>query len=144
MTKPIIGNYYNFFNTGSFLNPNKLYICRCEIILTVDESKQLLLGYMDEFLDSLFNIWDRTARSRFIDCYLGDTFSATTDGFIGISCPKFDKNILWCAETINEHWYSINIQHEWQGGILDVNNYLLGKALKRNIEFKSDYLSKTY
>ncbi len=149
MTTPIVGNYYHFFEKGNF-KINKHFICRCERIITLEESKKLLLNYRHEKLDSLYNIWQQkiskmeedTLEFRDEASYL--IFSKDTDIFVEISCPKFDSERLWCARTMFEGFRSLNIQNSWQDGIFDTNDELLDAAIRFYPEFRGNYLNKTY
>ncbi|MFR6305656.1 MAG: hypothetical protein ACLUNR_02360 [Bacilli bacterium] len=44
-----------------------------------------------------------------------------TDYFIGCYIPKYDNNLIWFARTKYGTWFSMDIQSNWQGGLLDVN-----------------------
>lgn len=147
MTTPIIKNYYHFFEEGS-LKINKHFICRCERIITFEESKKLILNYRHEKLDSLYNIWwqkiSKMEEERFNDETPYLLFSKNTDIFVEISCPKFDSERLWCARTMSEDFRSLNIQNSWQDGIFDTNNELLDSAIHFYPEFRGNYLNKTY
>ena len=151
MTTPIIGNYYHFFEEGNF-KINKHFICRCERIITLEESKKLLLNYRHEKLDSLYNIFqqkiskmEEERRLEFRDDASYLIFSKDTDIFVEISCPKFDSERLWCARTMFEEGFrSLNIQNSWQDGIFNTNDELLDFAICFYPEFKDNYLNKTY
>lgn len=143
MTIPIIGKYYHFFEKGD-LKINKHFICRCEKIITLEETKGLLLNYQHEKLDSLYNIWQKILQEEKNLYVKTFEYSDETDIFVEISCPKFDSEFLWCVRTKDGNLRSLNIQNNWQNGVLDTNNELLNSAIRFYPEFKDNYLNKTY
>lgn len=45
-----------------------------------------------------------------------------TDIFIECSIPKYDDNNIWFVRTVDGGFFSIDIQSNWQSGVLDVDN----------------------
>lgn len=52
-------------------------------------------------------------------------WNGCTDYFIGCYIPKYDDNIIWFARNMEGNWFSMDIQSNWQGGLLDVNRKLI-------------------
>lgn len=50
----------------------------------------------------------------------------SSDVFIECSIPKYDENSIWFARTKDGGFFSIDIQSDWQGGILDADGRLEG------------------
>lgn len=143
MTIPIIGKYYHFFEKGD-LKVNKHFICRCEKIITLEEAKGLLLNYQHEKLDSLYNIWQKILQEEKSLYVKKFEYSDETDIFVEISCPKFDSEYLWCVRTKDGNLRSLNIQNNWQNGVLDINEDLLEAIFCSYPDFKTDLLKKEY
>lgn len=45
----------------------------------------------------------------------------TTDVFIRCKIEKYDENDIWFARTQTGEFFSLNIQSDWQGGVLDID-----------------------
>ena len=44
--------------------------------------------------------------------------------FIGCIIEEYDENEIWFARTKEGGWFSLDIQSDWQGGVLDVDGEL--------------------
>lgn len=51
-------------------------------------------------------------------------WNGTTDYFIGCVIKEYDENDIWFARTKEGGWFSLDIQSDWQGGVLDVDGEL--------------------
>ena len=51
-------------------------------------------------------------------------WNGTTDYFIGCVIEEYDENEIWFARTKEGGWFSLDIQSDWQGGVLDVDGEL--------------------
>jgi hypothetical protein len=51
-------------------------------------------------------------------------YAKDTDYFVECSIFGYDESTIWFVRTIGGNWFSINIQNDWQGGRLDVDNHL--------------------
>lgn len=125
---PEIGKYYHFFDDGK-TSPSRHYIARVERIVPISDSPDILVPYMDPYLDelvprSLWDIWN--IQKVDIDW----VFSEKTDVLLEVSCPKYDQNNLWFAKTKDGGWFSMDIQSGWQGGRLDVTGEIYEAVLK--------------
>lgn len=48
-------------------------------------------------------------------------WNGDTDYFIGCYIPEYDDHLIWFARIKYGTWFSMDIQSNWQGGLLDVN-----------------------
>jgi hypothetical protein len=130
--KPTIGTEYYFWD-GEKTSPSRLYKCKCERIITPEETKNIKVKvphwdfdchceYFEE--ESLYEHWKAEVLNN------DWLYSDDTDFFIECSCPKYDDNNLWFVRTKEGDWYSMNIQNSWQRGCLDID----GKKYKNVIE----------
>lgn len=118
---PKIGGYYHFFDDGK-TGPNRHYICRVEDIISVDDSKRKFIN-VDGELKTLFNIWkDKTHERDFLH-------SSETDYFLEISCPTYDKYLLYAIRTKRGYWFTMDIQSSWQGGRVDVESKVINNII---------------
>jgi hypothetical protein len=132
-----IGKFYHFWDDGKS-SISRHYLCKCEGIITLEESKELLFEsyYWNEEYDvsvalTLYDIWTKNKE----ECpwlYAGDT-----PYFVVISCSKYDDNLLYCAKTKDGTWFSMNVQTWWQSGLLDHEE----RKLKRIIEDLEDTIN---
>lgn len=142
---PEIGKYYHFFDDGK-ISPSRHYIARLERIISISDSIDIKIPYMDPYLDelvpkSLWDIWN--IQKADIDW----VFSEETDVFLDVSCPRYDKNNLWFARTKDGGWFSMDIQSGWQGGRLDVTGEIYKSALQNAKKYGMDidsYTKMTY
>ena len=51
-------------------------------------------------------------------------WNGITDYFIGCVIKEYDKNEIWFARTKEGGWFSLDIQSDWQCGVLDVDGEL--------------------
>jgi hypothetical protein len=56
---PEIGKYYHFFDDGK-ISPSRHYIARLERIISISDSIDIKIPYMDPYLDELVpkSLWD--------------------------------------------------------------------------------------
>lgn len=132
-----IGKFYHFWDDGKS-SIGRHYICKCEGIITVEESKELLFEsyYWNEEDDvsvalTLYDIWTKN-KEQCPWLYAGDT-----PYFIVCSCPKYDNHLLYFAKTKDGTWFSMNVQTWWQSGLLDHEE----RKLKRIIEDLEDTIN---
>ena len=133
---PEVGKFYHFWDDGK-VSPSRHYIARLEGILTRDDAIKLLLPRLSGGEDLLYNIWEREKAEH-------DIFSRTTEYFLEVSCPTYDDNLLYFAQTRAGGWFSFDIQNYWQGGFLDITGKIFERAIKDNPELISSYMSATY
>ena len=99
---------YNFFDDGKY-SSSRLYKAYVKKVIPFNKADIHLKIYLvNSALDCSW-IWN------------GDT-----DYFIGCYIPKYDNHLIWFARTKYGTWFSMDIQSNWQGGLLDV---------KRDIQF---------
>ena len=94
---------YNFFDDGK-CSPSRLYKAYVKKVIPFNKADiHLKIHLVNSALDYDW-IWN------------GDT-----DYFIGCYIPKYDNHLIWFARTKYGTWFSMDIQSNWQGGLLDVN-----------------------
>lgn len=132
-----IGKFYHFWDDGKS-SISRHYICKCEGIITVEESKELLFEsyYWNEEDNvsvalTLYDIWTKN-KEQCPWLYAGDT-----PYFIVCSCPKYDNHLLYFAKTKDGTWFSMDVQTWWQSGLLDHEE----RKLKRIIEDLEDTIN---
>lgn len=132
-----IGKFYHFWDDGKS-SISRHYICKCEGIITVEESKELLFEsyYWNEEDNvsvalTLYDIWTKNKE----ECPW--LYAGNTPYFVVISCPKYDDKLLYCAKTKDGTWFSMNVQTWWQSGLLDHEE----RKLKRIIEDLEDTIN---
>lgn len=123
ITIPEVGKEYHFFDDGK-TSPSRHYICRCERIITPDESKNITFKFDDDYEKTLYDIWSDEMKT----CYW--LFAEKTDYFVEISCPNYDKNNLWAVRTKDGGWFTLDIQSWWQGGEVDVTGEKFNEVLE--------------
>ena len=94
---------YNFFDDGK-CSPSRLYKAYVKKVIPFNRADiHLKIHLINSALNCSW-IWN------------GDT-----DYFIGCYIPKYDNHLIWFARTKYGTWFSMDIQSNWQGGLLDVN-----------------------
>lgn len=97
---------YNFFDDGK-CSPSRLYKAYIKKVIPFNKADiHLKIHLVNSALNCSW-IWN------------GDT-----DYFIGCYIPKYDNHLIWFARTKYGTWFSMDIQSNWQGGLLDVNRYI--------------------
>ena len=48
----------------------------------------------------------------------------TTDYIVACEIKDYDKNLIWFARTVDGGWFSMDVDREWQGGLLDIDGEL--------------------
>jgi hypothetical protein len=132
-----IGKFYHFWDDGKS-SISRHYLCKCEGIITLEESEELLFNSYYWSHDNgetvaltLKEIWERNkAECNWL-------YADETPYFIVISCPKYDDNLLYCAKTKDGLWFSMDVKTWWQSGLLDHEE----KKLKRIIEDLEDTIN---
>lgn len=129
---PKVGESYHFFDDGK-LSPGRHYICKVEQVVKYDDARDIIIKDI--------SVWDNNGayhkeNNTLIECWLKEkkcndwVYADTTDYFVEISCPKYDKYNLWFARTKDGGWYSLDIQSGWQGGQLDVTGEIYNDIIK--------------
>ena len=94
---------YNFFDDGK-CSPSRLYKAYIKKVIPFNKADiHLKIHLVNSALNCSW-IWN------------GDT-----DYFIGCYIPEYDDHLTWFARTKYGTWFSMDIQSNWQGGLLDVN-----------------------
>ena len=128
---PKVGEFYHFFDDGK-LSPGRHYICKVEQVVKYDDARDIIND---------ISVWDNNGayhkeNNTLIECWLKEMkcndwiYADTTDYFVEISCPKYDKYNLWFARAKDSGWYSLDIQSGWQGGQLDVTGEIYDDIIK--------------
>ena len=125
---PQVGQIYHFFDDGK-MSKNRHYKAECLEVITPEEAKKVVLeiptdGSSDTQKASLYNIWRDNVRE------LDWMYAEETDYFVRCRVPDFDENDLWFVRTINNRWFSMDIQSWWQVGLLDVSNDMYEQGVK--------------
>jgi hypothetical protein len=142
ITIPQIGKTYKFYDDGK---ASREYDAIVTKIVSKDDAKTIMFkAYLDEdnelstyydneldneytFEKSLFDIWRDEVKNT--DWLLAEN----TDYLIECSIPDYDKYPIWFVRTRTNDWFSLNIQSDWQGGLLDTD----GMMVKRiNYKYK--------
>lgn len=94
---------YNFFDDGK-CSPSRLYKAYIKKVIPFNKADiHLKIHLVNSALNCSW-IWN------------GDT-----DYFIGCYIPEYNDHLIWFARTKYGTWFSMDIQSNWQGGLLDVN-----------------------
>ena len=125
---PQVGQIYHFFDDGK-MSKNRHYKAECLEVITSEEAKKVLLefsvdGSSDIQKVSLYNIWKDNVKKY------DRMYAEKTDYFVRCRVPEFDENDLWFVRTINNRWFSMDIQSCWQTGLLDVGNDMYEQGVK--------------
>lgn len=51
-------------------------------------------------------------------------WNKTTDYIIACDIKDYDKNLIWFARTVDDGWFSMDVDKAWQGGRLDIDGKL--------------------
>lgn len=51
-------------------------------------------------------------------------WNKTTDYIVACEIKDYDKNLIWFARTVDGGWFSMDVDKEWQGGLLDIDGEL--------------------
>lgn len=121
---PIIGKTYHFFDDGKISN-SRHYLATCLDIIPFERfndilfEKALVYDHASEECHicskSLLEVWELNV----LECPF--LYASQTDFAIQVSCPEYDDNDIFFVRTIKNEWFSINIQNDWQSGLLDVS-----------------------
>lgn len=152
--KPEVGKTYKFYDSGK-MSYTRQFDATVLRIISKEEAKSIMfplyVGYHGEritYVDkddpidgkimgegiSLYDVWqDRQD-------YFDDTYAKDTDCFVESSIPEYDDDTIWFVRTIEGGWFSLDIQSDWQSGILDVDNHLTEELDRLMITLK--YLDK--
>ena len=125
-----IGKFYHFWDDGKS-SISRHYMCKCDGIITIEESKELLFEsyYWSKENNvsvalTLYDIWTKN-KEQCPWLYAGDT-----PYFIVCSCPKYDDHNLYFAKTKDGTWFSMDVQTWWQSGLLDNEERKLKTIIK--------------
>ena len=123
---PKIGNSYHFFDDGK-ISSTRHYIAKCLDIIPFERFNDIIFNdaliYDHEMGEcyisknsTLMELW----RLNVKDCPF--LYAQQTDYAIQMSCPEYDEKDLYFVRTVDKRWFSINIQNDWQSGLLDITS----------------------
>lgn len=148
---PKAGEYYHFFDDGK-TSSSRHYICKCEELITKEQSKSILFDYKDNNL-SLYDIWrieidnhrqekNFTVITKGAKTEPGEPwlYAEDTDYFVKLSCPTYDDDYLYAVRTVDGGWFTLDIKF-WQSGRLDVDDSIYNSIIK---EYKKNKWDITY
>lgn len=110
ITTPKKGDVLNFFDDGKITNSRKFAATVLNIYKSNDAPK-----YVQDALKNENTYW---LYQQNLD---GE---CVTDVFIECDIPDYDENHIWFARTRDGGFFSMNIQHGWQCGRLDIDGSL--------------------
>lgn len=131
---PQIGKAYKFYDDGKASREYDAIVTK--IISKFDDARAIMFKarldednelstYYNKELDneyiyekSLYDIWQNEIKG------VNWLLAGNTDYFIECSIPDYDKYPIWFVRTKTNDWFSLNIQSDWQGGLLDVDNMI--------------------
>lgn len=131
ITIPQIGKTYKFYDDGKASREYDAIVKR--IISKTDAKTIMFKAHLDEdgelstyydkelddeytFKKSLFDIWrDEVKGTNWL-------LAEDTDYFVECSILDYDEYPIWFVRTKTGGWFSIDIQSDWQGGLLEVDN----------------------
>lgn len=121
---PKVGEYYHFFDDGK-TSPGRHYICRVEKVINVKEAKKTIIDapYWEKENISLYEVWKIELE------YHDYLFDEDNDCFVNISCPTYDEQSLWAVRTKNGGFFTMDIDHFWQGGRIDVTGEIFADVV---------------
>lgn len=121
MKIPRIGKCYHFWVDGKSSTAHH-YVCKCERIVIPSQARYLKIN--ESIWDNeqnaeiketnLYDIWQENVKAR------PWLYSERTDYLIECSCPQFDNNHLWFVRTVDDKFFSLNIQSSHQSGLLEL------------------------
>lgn len=130
---PQIGKTYKFYDDGKASREYDAIVKRiisktdAKTIMfkaRLDEDNELSTYYNKEldneyiFEKSLHDIWqDEVKNTDWI-------FVEDTDYFVECSISDYDEYPIWFARTKTGGWFSMDIQSDWQGGLLDTDGMM--------------------
>ena len=120
---PQIGQIYNFFDDGK-MYINRHYKAECLEVITPEEAKGVILEFPSNASSyvmkvSLYDIWKNNVKEY------DWMYAKETDYLVRCRVLGYDDNDLWFVRTINNRWFSMDIQSCWQTGLLDVGNDMI-------------------
>lgn len=130
---PKIGKKVIFYDDGKFSRPYEGVVCA--VIPKKDGEYQIVTQYNEDHgreisVNLLDVLNDNTKMYDWI-------FTGDTDYFIGAAIPDYDEHILWFARDKYNGWFSMDIQHDWQGGRLDVDGSITKEIEKERKEYEN-------
>lgn len=132
---PIKGKKYKFYDNG-IPSDSRTYIAEVISIVTPEEAKSTMFPlycceqsdwipttilYNKEDIVGNINLYTIWKRSSILNDWL---YNSETDYFIECSITKYNERPMWFVRSKDGGWFSLDIQSCWQGGRLDVDNYL--------------------
>lgn len=130
MMIPHSGSIYNFYDDGK---KSRLYKATILRVISKEEAKEVFFPtYCNHHTDwipstMVFEYEEPIGKQSLYDKWLEVkdeidwVFADNTDYFIECSIPEYDDYTIWFARTNEGGWFSMDIQSDWQGGLLDTN-----------------------
>ena len=130
---PQIGKTYKFYDDGKASREYDAIVKRiisktdAKTIMfkaRLDENNKLSTYYNKEldneyiFEKSLHDIWRNEIKGT------NWLLAENTDYLIECSIPDYDEYPIWFVRTRTNDWFSLNIQSDWQGGLLDTDGMM--------------------
>ena len=132
---PEVGKTYEFYDDGK-IYPGRRHTATVMEIISTEEAKSVMFPiYVYKESDyipttivaegeepigeiSLYTVWEFNKEIHYW------VFTTETDYFIKCSIPTYDDYPIWFVRTKKGNWFSLDIQSNWQGGLLDIDNHL--------------------
>ena len=133
ITIPQIGKTYKFYDDGK---ASREYDAIVKRIISKTDAKTIMFKarlnednelstYYNKELDneyifekSLHDIWRNEIKGT------NWLLAENTDYLIECSIPDYDEYPIWFVRTRTNDWFSLNIQSDWQGGLLDTDGMM--------------------
>lgn len=128
---PEIGEIYHFFDDGK-PSPSRCYEAKVTDIIPY--SQEYTVNEYDDILKcEVLKTLQELQKENYEDN--PELYAETTDFFIGASIPEYDEFTIWFVRTTDGGWFSMDVEHPWQSGRLDVNGSIYEGNKKRFEEF---------
>lgn len=108
---PRLGKVYHFFDDGK-IRKGRHYLAKVLNVINYDKLPE----------EIKWNILDNIENCPWL-------YAKHTDKAILCSIPDYDDDLIWFIRTKNNSWFSINVQSDWQSGILDIDGSLYKSML---------------
>lgn len=128
---PEIGEIYNFFDEGKPV-PSRCYEAKVTDIIPYNQ-EYIVNAWDDIYEYEMPKTLQELQKENHEDN--PGLYAKTTDFFIGASIPEYDEFTIWFVRTTDGGWFSMDVEHPWQSGELDVDGSIYERNKKAFEEF---------
>lgn len=119
-----IGDKFYFFDDGK-TGSCRVFEATVRMFIPIEESKNIILDASElwECKASLYDIYVKNIEAN----PYKRPMSPDMKYFVVCSIPKYDDNLIYFYIDDCNEWWSLDVQSDWQGGILDVDRKIFNK-----------------